>query len=213
MMNENMAERNRKLSEVVIKGLKSRGMEGYYAETKEDALHQALQLIPEGAKIGWGGSFSVEEIGLKQKIKEGNYEWRDRDGAKTPEEKREAELFGYGSDWYLCSSNAVTEDGILVNIDGSGNRVSAMASGPLHVLFVVGMNKIVKDVDAAVYRARNVAAPANTQRFPIQTPCKVNGACANCKSPTSICCSVLITRFCRVPGRMHVILVNEDLGF
>ena len=212
-MNENMAERNRKLADVVIKGLKSRGMEGYYAETKEDALAQALGLIPEGSKVGWGGSFSVDEIGLRKAIMEGNFDWRDRDGAKNPEEKREAEIFGYCSDWYLCSSNAVTEDGILVNIDGSGNRVSAMASGPLHVLFIVGMNKITKDVDAAVYRARNVAAPANTQRFPIQTPCKVNGACANCKSPTCICCSVLITRFCRVPGRMHMILVNDDLGF
>ena len=212
-MNENMSERNRKLSEVVIKGLKSRGMEGYFAETKEEALKQALSLIPDGAKVGWGGSLSVDEIGLKEKIKEGNYEWRDREGAANPEEKREAELFSHASDWYLCSSNAITEDGVLVNIDGSGNRVAAMASGPLHVLFIVGMNKVTKDVDAAVYRARNVAATANTQRFPIQTPCKVNGACANCKSPTCICCSVLVTRFCRVPDRMHIILVNEDLGF
>ena len=212
-MNENMSERNRKLSEVVIKGLKSRGMEGYFAETKEDALKQALALIPEGAKVGWGGSMSVDEIGLRKAVMEGNYEWRDRDGAATPEEKREAELFSHASDWFLCSSNAVSEDGVLVNIDGSGNRVAAMASGPLHVLFIVGMNKIAKDVDAAVYRARNVAATANTQRFPIQTPCKVNGSCANCKSPTRICCSILITRFCRVPGRMHIILVNDTLGF
>ena len=212
-MNENRAERNRKLAQTVIKGLKSRGMEGCFAETREEALEQALKLIPEGCKVGWGGSFSVDEIGLRKAIMGGNYEWRDRDGAKTPEEKRECEIFGYGSDWYLCSSNAITEDGILVNIDGSGNRVSAMASGPLHVLFVVGMNKITKDVDDAVYRARNVAATANTQRFPIQTPCKVTGACANCKSPTCICCSFLITRFCRVPGRMHILLVNDDLGF
>ena len=212
-MNENMVTRNRLLAQTVIKGLKSRGMEGCYAETKEEALAQALQMIPEGAKVGWGGSMSVDEIGLREKIMGGNYEWRYRDGAKTPEEKREAELFGYCSEWYLCSSNAITEDGVLVNIDGSGNRVSAIASGPLHVLMIIGMNKVTKDVDAAVYRARNVAATANAQRFPIQTPCKANGACANCKSPTSICCSFLITRFCRVPGRIHIILVNDDLGF
>ncbi|MBR0090548.1 MAG: lactate utilization protein [Lachnospiraceae bacterium] len=212
-MNENIIERNRKLAQTVIKGLAARGMEGFYAETREDALKQALALIPEGSKVGWGGSFSVDEIGLLQAVMAGNYEWRDRDGAANPEEKREAEIFGYASDWFLCSSNAVTEDGILVNIDGSGNRVSAIASGPRHVLMIVGMNKIAKDVDAAVYRARNVAATANTQRFPIQTPCKVAGACSDCKSPDSICCSFLITRFCRVPDRIKLILVNGDLGF
>lgn len=212
-MSEFIATRNRLLAQTVIKGLKSRGMEGYYAETKEEALAQALKLIPEGASIGWGGSFSVDEIGLKQKILEGNYQYRNRDAAQSPAEKREAELFGHGADWFLTSTNAITEDGVLVNIDGAGNRVSAIASGPLHVLFIVGMNKVCKDVDAAVYRARNIAATCNTQRFPLQTPCKTTGACADCKSPDSICCAFLVTRFNRVPDRMHILLVNDNLGF
>lgn len=206
-------ERQEKRARTVIKGLESRGMEGYYAATKEDALKKALELIPEGAKIGWGGSFSVDEIGLKQAVLNGNYEIKNRDAAKTPEERREAELFGHGADYFLTSSNAVTEDGVLVNIDGSGNRVSAIASGPLHVLMIVGMNKIAKNTDDAVYRARNIAAPINTHRFPINTPCRTTGACADCKSPDNICCSFLITRYSRVPGRIKVILVNEDLGF
>ncbi|MBR0163420.1 MAG: lactate utilization protein [Lachnospiraceae bacterium] len=212
-MTDYRKERQQKRAETVIRGLKSRGMEGYYAETKEEALKKALSLIPEGSKIGWGGSFSVNEIGLKEAVLNGNYEVKNRDTAKTPEEKREAEIFGYASDFFLTSSNAVTEDGVLVNIDGSGNRVSAIASGPRHVLMIVGMNKITKNVDDAVYRARNIAAPINTQRFPIRTPCKTTGACADCKSPDNICCSFLITRFCRDAGRIKVILVNEDLGF
>ncbi|MBQ9630672.1 MAG: lactate utilization protein, partial [Treponema sp.] len=116
-------------------------------------------------------------------------------------------------DWFITSSNAITEDGILVNIDGSGNRVAALASGPLHVLMIVGMNKISKNLDAAIYRARNIAATSNTQRFPLKTPCKVTGSCSDCKSPDSICCSFLVTRFCRVPGRIKIILVNDVLGF
>ena len=206
-------ERNQKLAQKVIKGLASRNMEGYYAETREEALKKALELIPEGSSVSWGGSMSVEEIGLKKAILDGNYKVKNRDTAKTAEEKREAELAAYAADYFLASSNAMTEDGILVNIDGNANRVSCIAYGPLHVLMIVGMNKIAKDIDAAVSRARGIAAPGNCQRFPIKTPCKVNGACANCKSTDTICCQFLITRFSLHPGRIKVILVNEDLGF
>ncbi|MBR7064720.1 MAG: lactate utilization protein [Treponema sp.] len=212
-MNENLITRNKLLASTVIKALQSRGIEGFYAETKEDALKQALTLIPESANVGWGGSFSIEEIGLKQAIKNGKYNFKDRDEAKSPEEKREAEIFSHTADWFITSSNAVIEDGILINIDGSGNRVSAIAHGPAHILMIVGMNKIAKNLNAAVYRARNIAATSNTQRFPIKTPCKTTGACADCKSPDSICCSFLVTRFSRVPGRMKIILVNDALGF
>ena len=206
-------ERNQKLAQRVIKGLASRNMEGYYAETREEALKKALELIPEGSSVSWGGSMSVEEIGLKKAILDGNYKVKNRDTAKTAEEKREAELAAYAADYFLASSNAMTEDGILVNIDGNSNRVSCIAYGPLHVLMIVGMNKIAKDIDAAVSRARGIAAPVNCQRFPIKTPCKENGACANCKSKDTICCQFLITRFSRHAGRIKVILVNEDLGF
>ena len=212
-MDENRGKRNELLAATVIKGLESRNMKGYYAATKEEALQKALELIPRGSSVSWGGSMSIQEIGLKQAVIEGDYRVYNRDAAQTPEEKRKIELAVYDADYFLTSSNAVTQDGILVNIDGNSNRVSAIAYGPRQVLMIVGMNKICKDVDAAVYRARNEAATCNTQRFPINTPCKVTGFCADCKSPDTICCQFLTTRFSRHAGRIHVILVGENLGF
>ena len=212
-MDENRVKRNELLAATVIKGLESRNMKGYYAATKEEALQKALELIPQGSSVSWGGSMSIQEIGLKQAVIEGDYRVYNRDAAQTPEEKRKIELAVYDADYFLTSSNAVTQDGILVNIDGNSNRVSAIAYGPRHVLMIVGMNKICKDEDAAVYRARNEAATCNTQRFPINTPCKVTGSCADCKSPDTICCQFLTTRFSRHAGRIHVILVGENLGF
>ena len=122
-------------------------------------------------------------------------------------------LQAYDSDVFLASANAMTEDGIIVNIDGNSNRVSAIAQGPRKVVFIVGMNKICDDVDGAMKRARNVAAPINAQRFGLDTPCSKTGSCFNCKSPDTICCQFLITRFSRHAGRIHVILVNDNLGF
>ncbi len=212
-MDENRGKRNELLAATVIKGLESRNMKGYYAATKEEALQKALELIPRGSSVSWGGSMSIQEIGLKQAVIEGDYRVYNRDAAQTPEEKRKIELAVYDADYFLTSSNAVTQDGILVNIDGNSNRVSAIAYGPRQVLMIVGMNKICKDVDAAVYRARNEAATCNTQRFPINTPCRVTGSCADCKSPDTICCQFLTTRFSRHAGRIHVILVGENLGF
>ncbi|MCR5625334.1 MAG: lactate utilization protein [Lachnospiraceae bacterium] len=212
-MEEMRTIRNELLADKVIKGLKSRHMTGYYAKTREEALEIALKIIPEGASIGWGGSVSVAAIGLKDAVINGNYNVYNRDACKTREEKKEIELKTFGCDYFLTSSNAVTEDGILINLDGNANRVAAIAYGPEHVLMVVGMNKIVPDVDAGIYRVRNEAAPINSQRFPIETPCKHTGSCANCKSPDSICCQLLVTRLERHPERIHVILVNDDLGF
>ena len=212
-MSEFIKERNRMLAQKVIKGLASRNMEGFYAETKEEALAKALEIIPEGAKVAWGGTMSAGEIGLQEAIRNGNYQTQTRESATTPEEVRAAELYAYGADYFLASVNAITEDGILVNIDGNSNRVSAIAYGPLHVLFIVGMNKVAADYDAALARARGIAATSNAQRFPLDTPCKKTGACADCKSPDTICCQFLTTRFSKHPGRIQVILVNEDLGF
>ncbi|MBR1478729.1 MAG: lactate utilization protein [Lachnospiraceae bacterium] len=212
-MDENRRVRNRLLSEKVIKALEQRQISAYYAEDKEEALKKALELIPEGASIGWGGSMSVNEIGLKDAVIDGNYNVLNREAAKTPEERREIELKTFGCDYFLTSSNAVTEDGVLVNLDGNANRVACITYGPSHVLMIVGMNKIVKDVDAAVSRVRNEAAPINAQRFPLKTPCHVTGACGNCKMPDTICCQMLITRYEKHPGRLHIILVNDDLGF
>ncbi len=212
-MDPNIQNRNALLAQKVIKNLAMRNMTGYYAPTREDALHIALSLIPEGSSIGWGGSVSVWEIGLMNAVLSGNYHPINRDAAKTAEERRELELSAMGADVFMCSSNAVTEDGILVNMDGNANRVAAICYGPKKVILIVGMNKITKDTDAALSRLRNCAAPCNAQRFPISTPCKQTGSCADCKSPDTICCQMVITRYSRHKNRIHVILVNDSLGF
>ena len=209
-MNENIVKRNGLLSEKVIKGLESRNMSGYYAKDKEEALKLALELIEEGSSVTMGGCMSAHEIGLVEALKKGNYSFIDRD---EYEDKRKAMLMAYDADVYLASANAMTEDGVLVNIDGNSNRVSAIAQGPKKVVFIVGMNKVCSDVDTAMKRARNVAAPINAQRFGLNTPCSKLGTCMDCKSPDTICCQFLITRYSRHEGRIHVILVGEDLGF
>ena len=210
-MSEIISKRNRLLAETVIKGLKSRNMSGYYAESREEALKIALKLIPEGSSVTMGGSMSAQEIGLVQALKDGNYNFIDRNAY---EDKRAAMLAAYDADVFLSSVNAMTSDGILVNIDGNANRVSAIAQGPRKVLFIVGMNKVCgSDLDGAMKRARNVAAPINTQRFGLSTPCTKTGVCMDCKSPDTICCQFLITRFSRHADRIHVILVNDSLGF
>ena len=209
-MNENMTKRNELLAQKVIQGLKSRNMTGYYAATKEEALKTALSLIPEGSSVTMGGAMSAHEIGLVEALKAGSYHFIDRD-AMT--DKRAAMLAAYDADFFLTSANAMTSDGEMVNIDGNANRVSAIAQGPKKVLVIVGMNKICGDLDGAMKRARNVAAPINAQRFGLNTPCAKTGACMNCKSPDTICCQFLITRFSRHADRIHVILVNDNLGF
>ncbi len=209
-MNENIFKRNELLAQKVIKGLQSRNMSGYYAANKEEAFKQAMELIPEGSSVTMGGAMSVHEIGLVEALKSDKYNFIDRDKA---EDKRAAMLAAYDADVFLASANAITEDGIMINIDGNSNRVSAIAQGPRKVVFIIGMNKVCDDVDGAMKRARNVAAPINAQRFGLSTPCAQTGSCFNCKSPDTICCQFLITRFSKHEGRIHVILVNDDLGF
>ena len=209
-MNENIIKRNDLLAPNIIKSLKTRNMDGYYAHDREEAVKIALELIPEGSTVTMGGGMSVHEIGLVKALKEGNYNFIDRD---EYEDKRAAMLAAYDADVFLASANAMTEDGVLVNIDGNANRVSAIAQGPKKVVLIVGMNKVCSDVDGAMKRARNVAAPINAQRFGLNTPCAKTGSCMNCKSPDTICCQFLITRYSHHQGRIHVILVREDLGF
>ena len=209
-MNKMITKRNELLAKKVIKGLESRNMTGYYAADREEALKIALDIIPEGSSATMGGAVSVREIGLVQALMDGNYEFIDRDAM---EDKRAAMLKAYDVDFFLSSVNAMTEDGVLINIDGNANRVSAIAQGPRKVLFIVGMNKVCPDVDSAMKRARNVAAPVNAQRFNLSTPCAKTGSCMNCKSPDTICCQFLITRYSRHEGRIHVIMVNDNLGF
>ena len=209
-MNENITKRNELLAQKVIKGLESRNMTGLYAKDKEEALQIALSLIPKGSSVAMGGAMSAHEIGLVEALKTDEYNFVDRDKS---EDKRAAMLASYDADFFLSSANAMTEDGIIVNIDGNSNRVSAIAQGPKKVLFIVGMNKICPDWDSAMKRARNVAAPINAQRFGLSTPCAKTGSCMDCKSPDTICCQFLITRFSRHEGRITVILVNDNLGF
>ena len=193
-MNPNIVKRNELLAQKVIKGLESRNMSGYYAASKEEALKLALTMIPEGSSVTMGGAMSAHEIGLVDALKAGNYNFIDRDAY---EDKRAAMLAAYDADVFLSSANAMTDDGIL----------------PKKVLFIVGMNKVCGDLDGAMKRARNVAAPTNAQRFGLSTPCAKTGKCMDCKSPDTICCQFLITRFSRHAGRIHVILVNDTLGF
>ena len=209
-MNEMITKRNDLLSQKIIKGLESRNMKGFYAHSKAEALKIALELIPSGSTVTMGGCVSAREIGLVDALKVGDYSFIDRDLADN---KRAAALAAYDVDVFLASCNAMTEDGVLVNINGNANRVSAIAFGPRKVVFIVGMNKVCKDVDSAMKRARNIAAPVNAQRFGLDTPCSKTGSCMDCKSPDTICCQFLITRYSRHDNRIFVILVDDNLGF
>lgn len=205
--------RNEVLANRVVKNLESRNMEAYFVKTKEEALKKALELIPEGSSISWGGTASAKEIGLLDAVHEGNYEVYDREEAQTPELKNEIAHKALDCDFFIGSTNALAENGVMVNIDGNANRVAAFAFGPKNVLLIVGMNKVVKSEEDAMSRARNEAAPINAQRFGLDTPCSKNGMCYDCKSPDCICCQILITRYSRMAKRTKVILVGENLGF
>ena len=206
------AARNRKAGEKVCANLKNRGFDAYYCETSADALQQALALIPEGKVVSWGGCKSAEEIGLIDAVKTGNYQVLDRGAAKTPEERAAIMKQALTCDVFLSGTNAITEDGELVNIDGNGNRVAAIVYGPDSVIVIAGMNKVMDSLEDAMRRAKTVAAPMNKQRFALQTPCEVTGTCADCKGDGCICNQILVTRNCKPAGRIKVILVGEELG-
>ncbi len=200
------------LAEKIIKDLEKRNMAGYYCPTKEDALKKALELIPTGSTVSWGGSESIKEAGLIEAVKSGDYTVYDRAEAKTPEESAEIMKKALFCNYFLGSSNAITYDGKLVNIDGNGNRVSAYIFGPDNVVLITSINKAVPTVEEAISRVRNTASPKNTLRLGLNTPCANNGQCGNCLNGT-ICCQIVITRYSRVKDRIKVILVGEDLGY
>lgn len=206
--------RNDKLAAKVLKGLEKRHFEGYYCGTKEEAVKLALSLIPEKASVTWGGSDTIRSIGLTKKVHEGDYEVWDRDLAGSKEEQAEIYRKAFSADVYLTSTNAISEDGVLVNIDGNGNRVAAMTFGPKKVIVLAGMNKVTKTVEDAAVRVRTVAAPVNAQRFEgIKTGCMASGACENCLSTDSICAYASLIRISRPAGRIAVILIGEELGY
>ena len=197
----------------VAEALNKRYFEAYYCSGRDEALEKILELIPQGHVVSWGGATTVDELGVKDALRQRGQAVIDRDTAKDAQERQEMLKKALTCDTFLMGSNAVSADGQLVNIDGIGNRVAALCFGPSQVIVVAGMNKVAGDLDAAMRRAREVAAPINAQRFQLKTPCSVNGLCADCKGPDSICAQIVTTRLCKPAGRIKVILVGEDLGF
>ena len=198
----------------IIKNLNKRRMNGYYCADKESAVAKILELMPAGSSVGWGGSMTLKENGFFQAITDANaYRVLDRDTAVTPQEQKKMYSDICAADFFLMSTNAITLDGELVNVDGRGNRVSFLCYGPDHVIVVAGMNKVVTDAEEGIKRVRNMAAPPNCVRLNKKTPCAVTGTCADCLSPDCICAQTVITRLSFYPGRINVILVGEELGY
>ena len=196
----------------VADALNKRHFEAYYLSDKEDAVRKILELIPKNHSVAWGGTMTMDQIGLKDKLINAGYSLIDRDSAKSPEEREELMHKALCCGSFIMSSNAITEDGQLFNIDGKGNRLAALLYGPENVIIIAGMNKVVQDMDAAYKRVRGYAAPANAQRFDIDTPCKKIGECADCLSGSTICAQFVQTRICKPAGRIKVVLIGEELG-
>ena len=203
-----------KLAATVISNLNKRQIEGFYCPTSQDAVKQALSLFPQNAVVGFGGSVTLAQSGMLDALKaEPSIKLLDRDAAKTVEEKEEIFRSHFHANTYFMSSNAITTDGELVNIDGSGNRVAALIFGPKEVIILAGMNKIVPSTEEAVRRVRNAATPPNCIRLSKQTPCAAAGVCKDCLVPDCICNQIVVTRRSGKKGRIKVLLIGETLGF
>ena len=197
---------------VLVKNLQSRHFDAYYCDSKEAALVKALELIPESDLVSWGGAMSAQQIGLIDAIRNGAYRTIDRDTCKTMAEREQAMKDALFCDTFIMGANAMSMDGQMVSVDGTGNRIGALVFGPKSVVVIVGMNKVEDTLDEAIRRARTVAAPKNKQRFGDGTPCSVTGVCGDCKSEKCICNHIVITRHGRPAGRIKFIVVGEDLG-
>lgn len=197
----------------IIKRLNARKMEGYYCKDVEEAKAKLLELIGSSNKsVGYGGSMTLDENGFKDSVTGAGHELIIRENYKTDEETKELKAKLSTADVFLMSTNAITLDGELINIDGRGNRVSYMIYGPDSVIIVAGMNKVVSNVEDGIRRVRNVATPPNCNRLNCNTPCATTGKCGDCL-PNSICCQVVVTRASLIPNRIKVILVGETLGY
>ncbi len=206
--------RNNLLGEKLVKNLKRRNIEAHYCATSQEAVSKVMDLIADGSSVTWGGSMTVRDMGIPQALKErGTLEVLDRDTVSDPAQKQQMYLRAFSADVFLSSANAISEDGVIVNIDGNGNRVAAISWGPKKVIFIIGLNKVASTVEAAIARARSTASPINAQRFDIATPCRLDGMCHNCNSPESICSYIHLLRNSRTQGRHIVVLVGEDLGY
>ena len=202
-----------KRGNLLVRNLNAHHFDAFYCATKQEALEKALELIPEGSKVGWGGAMSAQQIGLLDAVSNGSYQVLDRDKAATPEERNTIMRACFDSDYFIVGANALSLDGQMVSIDGNGNRVGMIVYGPKYILVIAGMNKVQDDLESAVRRARTIAAPQNAQRFGLPNPCSVTGSCGNCKNETSICNQLLITRNSKPAGRIKVVVVGEELGF
>ena len=206
-------ERNERIARTMIKNLQRRHIEAFYCPTGEEAVRKVSELIADGSSVTWGGSMTVRDLGIPDYLRSrASLEVLDRDLVTTPEEKQDMYLRAFSADVYLTSANAISEDGVIVNIDGNGNRVAAITWGPKKVIFIIGLNKVAQTVEAALSRVRGTASPINAARFDINTPCQHDGVCHNCNSPESICNYVHFLR--NSPrGRHTVVLVGENLGY
>lgn len=213
-MDENLLWVVEKRVERIIKNLQKNNMEGYYVKDGKEALEKIKEFLKEGATVTVGGSKSLDELGVIDFLREGNYNFLDRykEGI-TKEETEKVYREAFFADTYLCSTNAITELGELYNIDGNGNRVAAMIFGPKEVIVVIGINKIVKNMEEAETRLKIISAPANAKRLNLDTPCAKVGYCTDCNSPSRICASYVTLRKQKKKGRIKVIIVNEDLGY
>lgn len=202
-----------KRGNILVKNLNSRHFEAYYCATREEALAKALELIPVGSTVGWGGAMSAQQIGLLDAMRNGTYNALDRDRASSIEERTAIQRRCFDADFFITGANGLSLDGQMVNIDGNGNRAGMIVYGPKHILVIAGMNKVADFLKDAVRRARTIAAPQNAQRFGLPNPCSVTGACGDCKNETCICNQIVITRNSKPAGRIKMIIVGESLGF
>ena len=212
MMSVKMAARE-KMAAGILEKMKLRGMDGVYAPTYKEALERAKELLKPGMSVAWGGSATLKEIGLLDYLPESGLKLIDRAKVTTPEEEKQLKADTINADYFLMSSNAVTMDGMLINIDGYGNRVAYLCYGPENVLVIAGMNKVVTDIEEGIRRVRNIASPPNTIRLKKDTPCAKYGRCGDCLADDCICSSIVITRKSNRKNRIKVILVGEDCGF
>lgn len=220
-MDKNLGYVMTKRIDRVIENLRKNNMAAYYVSTKEDVVETVRNLIGIGFTVASGGSVSLAETGVIDLLRSGAYKYLDREGLSR-EDADDIQRKAFAADAYLCSSNAVTENGELYNVDGNANRIAAIAYGPKSVIMIVGYNKIVSDLEEAALRVKKISAPANCQRLSCDTYCHKIGECmevgnsefaSGCGSDSRICCSYLISSKQRIKNRIKVIIVGEELGY
>lgn len=200
-------------AQTLIKNLQKRHIEGYYVPSKEEALQKAISFLGENEVISWGGSMTLVEIGLISALEQtGSYTLLDRSKVSA-EQVDELYRRAFFADTYFMSTNAITLEGELINIDGTGNRVASLIYGPRQVIIIAGMNKVAKNQAEALSRIHHVACPQNAIRLNKNTPCSLTGACHDCLNDDCICMQTVITRNSKPAGRIKVILVGEHLGY